>query len=316
MLIICPNLAIDHTVELPELRPGEVIRATAGRSVAGGKGANGARAAAALGSRIPVLGFVGSDGATRIAELFEAESMTLLQIPIEGRVRMTSALVESGGRVTLINEPGAAVSPADWTALRQAVRQTLTAGTLGPVVVTGSLPPGAPADGYAQLVDLVHEFGLECAVDASGEPLRLAAQAGADLVCPNVSEARSPTGGGPEVVDDDDPHIPDQAAEAAANLLRLGARQAVVTAGGAGTAFAEHGQTRWLPAVPVTARNPIGAGDSFLAGTIVARSRGAAWLDAVRYGMAVGAASVEDPRAGVVDPRRVAELHRQLREQP
>jgi len=64
--------------------------------------------------------------------------------------------------------------------------------------------------------------------------------------------------------------------------------------------------------VPVTSRNPIGAGDSLLAGAVLARERGAGWSDAVRFGMATAASSVENSGAGVVDPARVAELQAQL----
>ncbi|MGI8417413.1 MAG: PfkB family carbohydrate kinase, partial [Nakamurella sp.] len=107
---------------------------------------------------------------------------------------------------------------------------------------------------------------------------------------------------------------PERAIRAAQHLRALGARQAAVTAGVGGVALADDTGCRWLPTVQVVARNPIGAGDSFLAGTVLAQGRGADWPTAVRSGMATAASSVENDGAGVVDSRRVTALERLLTE--
>ena len=51
--------------------------------------------------------------------------------------------------------------------------------------------------------------------------------------------------------------------------------------------------------VPVA--NPIGAGDSFLAGTAYALASGADDVAAVRHGMAVAGAAVQHERGGMLD---------------
>jgi 1-phosphofructokinase family hexose kinase len=314
VLIITPNPAVDHTVSLPQLRPGEVIRTGPGLSVAGGKGANVARAAACLGVRATVLALLPEIGGDHLRALYAAEGLDLVAIPVPGRVRTCTALLEVGGRVTLLNEPGPQLAPADWDRLLATGGQHLRAGE--PVVCSGSLPPGAPEDGYARMVAAGHRAGCEVLVDAAARPLALAAAAGADLVCPNLAEAESvlDSGAGPagEPVDDRAADVPERAMAAAAGLRRSGAAWAAVTAGSAGVAVAGPGTERWLPAVAVSVRNPIGAGDSFLAGVGTARQAGAGWLDAVRRGIAAAGASVEQERAGVLDPARMAELERQM----
>lgn len=145
--------------------------------------------------------------------------------------------------------------------------------------------------------------------------LRAATTAGADLVCPNLSEATTVLSDEPfsvEEVDERGDDIADRAMDAAGRLLALGAGHAAVTAGASGVALAGPGLAGWLPAVRVKSRNPIGAGDSFLAGTMLARERGADWSAAVRFGMAAAASSVENDGAGVVDPGRVAAIEQQL----
>jgi 1-phosphofructokinase family hexose kinase len=306
VLIVCPNVAIDHTIRLATLRPGAVQRTGPAVSVAGGKGANMARAALALGGTPTVVGFLAAAGRAYLRELYAAERIPLTGVEVGGAVRSCTTVIEDDGRVTLLNEPGPRVTDEDWQQLlRPAAVPT------GWVIGTGSLPPGAPVDGYARLVAQVHGSGGRCAVDAGGPALRAAAEAGADLVCPNLSEAQSVLSDAAvavEEVDERGADIPDRAIRAARQLRALGARQAAVTAGARGVALADDTGYRWLPTVPVVARNPIGAGDSFLAGTVLAQERGADWPTAVRFGMATAGSSVENDGAGVVDPAMVRAL--------
>jgi fructose-1-phosphate kinase PfkB-like protein len=341
MLIVTPNPAIDHTIRLAELRPGEVIRTGPGISVAGGKGGNVTRAARLLGATdVSVLAFVPRIGSEHLHSLYAAEGFDLIAVPVDGRVRTCTAMIEHGGRVTLLNEPGAAVDTDDWQRLLVSARSQLERRP-GIVVCSGSLPPGAPVDGYAQIVRVGHDAGAEVIVDASRAALVRALDAGADLVCPNVSEAEAAiaaarrsnhaavtggsdavpaggidagldAGGAAEQVHDDGADVPARAADAAARLHELGARWAVVTAGSAGAAVAGPGTETWFAAPAVTVHNPIGAGDSFLAGVATARLAGGDWLHAIRRGIASGSASVEQDAAGVVDPGRVDELERQI----
>lgn len=323
MLIVTPNPAVDHTVHVEVLRPGEVIRTGPGVSRAGGKGGNVTRAAGLLGTRASVLAFLPATDGQHLQSLYAAEDFELITVPVPGRVRTCTAMIEADGRVTLLNEPGAPVSEADWARLMDALRDRLDGAADDRLIVcSGSLPPGAPADGYARIVREGHRRGREVIVDASREALAHALRAGADLVCPNVSEAEAaiasttwPAGGpdaAAEPVHDDGDDVPERAAAAAAGLLRLGATWAVVTAGAAGAAIAGPGHRAWLPSPAVTVRNPIGAGDSFLAGVATARLAGRDWPAAIGRGLASGSASVEQEGAGVVDPARVDELERRL----
>lgn len=323
MLIVTPNPAVDHTIRLDQLRPGEVIRTGPGISVAGGKGGNVSRAARHLGATSTVLALLPEVGGDHLRRLYADEGFVLTAVPVAGRARTCTAMIEGDGRVTLLNEPGAEITGDDWDRLMEALGAAIATGGPRLIVCSGSLPPGAPVDGYARIVARGHAAGCEVIVDASGEVLVEALRSTPDLVCPNVSEAEAAIrladgsrGGSSyaasELVHDDGEDVPERAQVAAAGLLRLGARWAVVTAGSAGAAIAGPSYSAWLPAPEVTVRNPIGAGDSFLAGTGAARIAGLDWPAAVRRGIAAGSASVEQDAAGVVDPDRVAQLEAAL----
>jgi fructose-1-phosphate kinase PfkB-like protein len=165
------------------------------------------------------------------------------------------------------------------------------------------VPPGAPADAYGRLTTIAHTAGARSIVDAAGETLLRALDAAPDLVTPNLAEAEGALGLGTGG------DAPPRALAAADALLRQGARTAVVTAGAAGAAVAADGVAEWITAPRVAeVRNPIGAGDAFLAALAGTWERGDELAAAARAGVAAGAASVESPTAGELDPERARAL--------
>ena len=310
MLIAGPNLTIDRTAAIDELRPGEVLRLHHVAVTPGGKGLNVARAALALTVPATLVGFVPGHTGRAAAALIAEEGVALEGVPVGGEIRSTAVILETGGRATVLNEPGPAVTPVDWEAFEAALQRAL--GDHGVVVCSGSLPPGAPADGYARLVARARRAGRQALVDASGETLAAALAADPDVITPNLAEAEGLLHGRADEAVEATPDAPARAQAAAEALVERGARAAVVTAAAAGAAVAGGAGTTWLTAPRATPRNPIGAGDVLASALAAALERGDGLLDAVRSGMAAAAASVERPKAGDLDPARVRALLEQV----
>ena len=73
------------------------------------------------------------------------------------------------------------------------------------------------------------------------------------------------------------------------------------------------GKAFWRVNAPiVVAINPIGSGDSLAGGIATALVRGEAMPDAVKLGIACGAANAITKTSGVVDPATVKELLTQV----
>jgi 1-phosphofructokinase family hexose kinase len=308
MLIAGPNLTIDRTAAIGELRPGDVLRFEDVVVTPGGKGVNVARAALALGAPAVLVGLTpGRIGAAAAAMLAD-EGVDLAGIAVPGEIRSTTVVLERSGRVTVMNEPGPPLAPADWDRYEAAVADRLAGHRV--LACSGSLPPGAPADAYARLAVRAAAAGVAAIVDVTGAHLAAALAAGADVVTPNLAEAEGLLHGrADETVEAGDAaQVRARAEAAAAELLSRGARRAVVTAGEAGAAFADGATTAWLPAPRVTVRNPVGAGDAFVGGLGVALERGRPFAAAVALAAAAAAASVETARAGTLDPDRAAAL--------
>jgi 1-phosphofructokinase family hexose kinase len=307
MLIAGPNLTIDRTSTIAELRPGEVLRVADVTVTAGGKGLNVARAALALGVPATLVAFVPGHTGRAAAELISEEGVSLAGVPVGGEIRSTTVILEPGGRATVVNEPGPPLADLDWAALEREVARLMAGHRV--LVCSGSLPPGSPEDGYARLVAAAREAGRAAVVDAGGAVLSAALSAGADVVTPNLAEAEGLLHGRADESVEASPDARGHAEAAAADLVSAGARAAVVTAAAAGAAVAAGGSTTWIPAPRVAeVRNPIGAGDVLTAALAAALAAGDDVVTAARRGVAAAAASVEAPRAGDLDVARMAEF--------
>jgi 1-phosphofructokinase family hexose kinase len=308
MLIAGPNLTIDRTLALAELRPGEVLRFDDAVITPGGKGVNVARTALALGAPAVLVGFVpGRTGAAAAAMLAD-EGVDLVPVTIDGEIRSTAVVFERSGRVTVMNEPGPAIGATAWARFEDAIGRR--AGEHAVLACSGSLPPGAPDDAYAGLVARAREAGALAIVDIGGHQLGAAVAAGADVVTPNLAEAEGLLHGrADETVEAGDAGVVRARAEAAARaLVDRGAGRAIVTAAAAGAAVADGTKARWLPAPSLAVDNPIGAGDAVVGGLGVALEHGEPFDRAAELGLAAGAASVETATAGRLDARRAAAL--------
>jgi 1-phosphofructokinase len=296
VVTVTPNPSLDRTVEIPRLVPGAVVRATAHRMDPGGKGVNVSRVLANFGQ--PTVAIM-PGGAGDLAELLRGAGVVPVCTPADGATRVNTALIEPDGSTTKVNEPGVPLSGEQVDALLDAVRRH-TAPDDGPapdwVVSAGSLPAGAPDDLHGRVVTTAREAGVRVAVDTSGAGLRAAVAAGPDLLSPNVAELA-------ELVGHRLPRLADVLA-AARGLLAGGIGAVLVSMGAAGAVVVSEGSAWHAAAAPLPVRSTVGAGDSLLAGYLLALGGGDMARALVR-GVACGSAAVGLPGTAVPGPADV-----------
>jgi 1-phosphofructokinase family hexose kinase len=311
--VLCPNLGLDRIGSLGSLAPGTVMRFRSILTSAGGKGLNLARAAAALESEACVVGFLGGWIGRLVAELAGNERLRVHPYWIEAETRVNTIVLEDSGRVTVFNEEGPRLEASLASGLLDLLGSHLVESAL--VVAIGSLPPGLPSTLYADCVGLARSRHLPIIVDAAREALVAVLAAEPDILAPNVFEAEGALGrASAELVTDDPAELRERSLAAARELARAVRQAAIVKAGAAGAAVAMKGRSWFVPAPStVTIRNPIGAGDAFVAGLAAGIARGLPLVEAVRLAVAAGSASVETLQPGALDKERVAELFAHVR---
>lgn len=306
------NPSLDRTVALPgPLERGEVQRAVSVSQESGGKGVNVSRALVASGlESLAVL--PGADSDPVLAGLRE-QSVPFASLPIGEPLRTNVALTEPGGVTTKINEPGPQLDADQQEALIKLLLES--AHNASWVVLAGSLPPGFPAGFYAtvarRLRAAANGTAPRIAVDSSGAPLAAVltddgdgttpGSGKPDLLKPNAEELAelAAAAGFASATADQLEADPVAAATAAATVVRAGVGAVLATLGSKGAVLVT-ADGAWLAThPPVTAVSTVGAGDSALAGYLLAHGQGAAPADCLRQAVAHGAAAASLPGSTV-----------------
>lgn len=288
IVTVTPNPALDVTYEVDALQPGHSHRVARVLERPGGKGVNVARVVRALGGTTAVVAPFGGATGEGMAGALRRDGLAVWPVPVAAETRRTVTVV-AGGEATALNEPGRALSGAEWAALEAAAGNALDGA--GALVVSGSTPPDTPGDLHQRLIEQARRRGVPVVVDTSGPALLSAAEAAPDLVKPNIDEVRAATGA-------------HDVAVAARMLLERGARRVVVSLGADGiVGFDGPGaHDAWrVAAVPDVAGNPTGAGDAVVAALSVGLIAGVPWPDVLARATALGAAAVLAQAAGEVD---------------
>jgi ribokinase len=302
------SLNMDISVTVPTLPgPGMTVLGSAARFSPGGKGGNQAVAAARLGAEVDMVGCVGDDafGQQLLADL-QAEHVGTDHVRVIPGTPTGLAMiaVDSSAENLIVVAPGAnhEVSPADVAAAQSTPTDVL--------VISAEIP--VPAIRSA----LAHPPGVLCILNLAPVPsdaaVILAGQL--DWLVVNESEAAAlisapnrtpmaPTPTDPDPAADLPTRALQAAAQAAAALVTLGARHAVVTAGAHGAALAGPNGTNTIPGFKVQAVDTVGAGDTFVGALAVALAAGVPAPEAVRAAAAAGAAAVTRPGAQTAMPR-------------
>lgn len=299
ILTLTANPSIDRTVELAgPLARGAVQRAVGVVQEAGGKGVNVSRALTMSGIR--TLAILPGDDDDPVLAGLRSVSVPFRNLPINAGLRTNTAITEPDGTTTKINEPGPELSPAHLDELLAVVVAESDGADW--LVLAGSLPPGVPATFYTTVTAAVRDaYGLSApliAIDSSGEPL-IEAAAGVpapDLLKPNAEELSELTGIGTGDELEQDHEL---AAKACAVLIAAGVGAVLATLGSKGALLVTSTGAWHAVHPPVTARSTVGAGDSALAGYLLAHSAGELPENCLRQAVAHGSAAAALPGSTV-----------------
>jgi len=297
--VVCLNPALDITHHVRAVDWAGVNRPHRVETRPGGKGVNVARALLALGAEVLVVGLAGGFAGEELTAGLASLGVPSRLTPIAGETRRTFAVLDEARQtVAMFNEPGPPVQASEFGEFLMAFKRVL--GDVEAIVLSGSLPPGLPADTYATLIRTAGVAGVPVVLDAHGEALRLGVAAGPAIAKPNLAELEDLAGQPLSLAGDGTGRA--TVASAAAELRSAGAGSVVVSLGPAGL-LAETADGRWraIPP-PVDAANPTGAGDAVTAGLALGLVRGQPWPDRLRAAAALGTAAALAPVAGEYRP--------------
>lgn len=298
------NPALDVSTSTARVVPERKLRCGATRLDPGGGGVNVSRAVQSLGGRSLAIYPLGGPTGQAYRQLLEGEAIVGRAVTISGSTRESFTVDETGtGEQFRFVLQGPQLSEPEWRACMTAVGDLLPVG--GYLVLSGSLPPGAPDDFYARLAAVCRDNGVLCVVDTSGPALAAALEAGVHLIKPSLRELA-------ELVGAEHLDAADRAAAARTIVERGQAEVVALTLGGDGATLVTADEVVDLPTPYVEVRSAVGAGDSFLAALVLRRAQGHDWRSAFRTAVAAGSATAMLPATELCHADDVARLEAQL----
>ena len=283
-MILCVNLnaAIDKTIVVESLELGQIHRPVSVKSLPGGKGCNVARALKQLGAEPVVTGWVGGTAGQFIDSGLQSEGIAtdFVWTDLESRT-CTSILDRATQVMTEFYEKGDPIPDDKLKEILDHFGDVV--GNYEAVTLSGSLPPGVPADFYAHMIHLAHEAAVPVLLDSSGEALSQGIVARPTLTKPNEIEVA--------ILSQRPLSNLAQYAAAAGEVARRNGTIVVLSLGSEGALVASGNDTFQVRNPQVEAVSAVGSGDCMLAGLAYGLARDIPLPEAVKIGVAAGTAN-------------------------
>jgi len=238
-----------------------------------------------MGGRTTAYGFIGGHEGRDVEILLDEEGVSFSFTPIEQETRTNFIIADTrASQQTIINAPGPHISKKELERFLKKLREIPPSDFL---VVSGSVPPGVPADIYSTIILGAKDRNVRTVLDSAGQWLEEGIKAKPYLIKPNVREAEGLL----------KTELPTEEAiiKAALNLVEMGIEVVVISRGKDGIIAAAREEILKAVSPPVKVRSAVGAGDCTVAGLALKLAQGEPLIEACRLAVAMGAATVLTP---------------------
>lgn len=293
------NPAIDYTVKLSALQPGEINRNLSEEYLFGGKGINVSGVLQSLGMESVALGFVAGFTGEGLEKGLRQQGIQTRFIHVaEGMTRINVKIKAT--EETEINGIGPVISKADMQTL-YAQLEDLRPGDI--LVLSGSIPGCLPDNTYERIMAFLQDKDIRIVVDATKDLLVNVLKYHPFLIKPNNHELGEIFGTALET--------DSQIIECAKKLQAMGGRNVLVSMAGDGALLLdEKGKTYRIGCPKGKVVNSVGAGDSMVAGFLAGFLQTGDYGYALKLGTAAGSATAFS--IGLGEKELIDELMKQL----
>ncbi|WP_417425058.1 1-phosphofructokinase family hexose kinase [Hoeflea sp.] len=290
ILTITLNPALDVSTSVDHVVPGPKLRCEPPRYDPGGGGVNVSRAISRLGGQSKAFVALGGDTGSTFKAMLEAEEIDVVAFAVAGNTRQSFAVLEETSRKQYRFQLPSPPWPAEQTtALLAQIGSHLAAH--GIIVLSGSVPPGVPADIASTINRIAATNGAQLFLDTSGAALEAAAvNSGPPFALLRMDGAEATDVSGHTF------STPAELAGYGLELVRAGvAERLVMSMGSKGTVGVSANERFFCQPPKIETLSAIGAGDSMVAAIALELSRGGSFREAVRHGVAAAGSAVLTP---------------------
>lgn len=304
ILTVTMNPSIDVSYPLEELNIDTVNRIEKVSKTAGGKGLNVSRVLSQLNAPLTATGVVGGKFGDYLTEQLDKDGIPHSFSKIDGETRSCIAILHEG-KQTEILESGPEVTTEEQEAFVAHFEELMADTDF--ITISGSLPKGINHDFYSLLIDKATEADVKVLLDTSGATLKASLENTHKpfLIKPNETEIADLLG--KEI------HSNDELVEALEDKEFDGIEWIVVTLGADG-AIVKHQKNYYRVDIPtIKVVNPVGSGDSTIAGLAYALSEGKSPEDVIKSGMVTGMLNTLEEKTGFINVDNFETLFKQIK---
>ena len=181
------NPSIDKTMVVENFELNKTNRAISERTDLGSKGINVANGAKTLGVDVTCIGFLFEKNGELFTDNFKDRGIKYDFIMCDGQVTTNIKVVDpKNNTLTEINGIMPSVNYRHVQRIKELVEKYAAQSRV--MVFAGSLPSGAAADLYRELIEICSKYSVKCYLDTSGDALREGIKAQPFMIKPNLFE--------------------------------------------------------------------------------------------------------------------------------
>ena len=287
---VCMNPCFDKTAKINKMDIGNVNRLYDTREDIGGKGINVATVLKRLGSEVNCVTCIGEQSERRFFELIDSKKMTVHYLLVPGEVRTNLKIIDMQTKITTeFNESGVSLDFEQKVHFKNLLKKHGEGSDF--IVVSGKPPANCEPDIYNSFIGLLPD--KKWVFDISDKPLFNIIEVEPFLVKPNLPEL--------ETLLNVKLNSLDAIVKSAQVLISKGVKNVIVSMGKEGAIYTNGYKSYFAKPIEVEVKSTVGAGDSLVAGVVRALDCGLDFKEAMRYGVAAGAANVMTEGTQLVD---------------
>ncbi|MEG0249966.1 MAG: hexose kinase [Peptostreptococcus sp.] len=301
ILTITPNPSVDISYKIDHLLIDDVNRCSNVRKTAGGKGLNVSRVLKQLGANVEATGFIGGVLGDFIIGELDALGIENSFIHTDSNTRNCIAILHDGNNQTEILEQSEAIDSKYETIFERDIVNIMGDKTI--ITCSGSLPVGISENFYTDIINISKTMNKKIIVDTSGKQLEkvLLNDVKPFAIKPNTDEVRdllikNDTGFNKNTKID-----VNNISSILRNKLFDGIELILVSAGGNGGYFKYKEDVFKIDIPKVEAVNPVGSGDSTVAGLAYGLSKASSVEESVKVAMTCGILNAMQEKTGYID---------------
>jgi 6-phosphofructokinase 2 len=296
------NPAIDKSTTVTGIKPNSKLRCANPIYEAGGGGINVSRVINELGGTSLCMYMAGGPPGNHLRDMLNDLDILQQVIPTAGLVRENLSVTDTiNNQQYRFGMPGPMINESEWKNTLGQLEALLSEGDI--LVASGSLCQGMPVDFFAQVSQIAQKEKAKYILDTSGEALLKGAQAGVYLLKPNLGELAALCGV---------KTISFMELESVAKtfLDNNPCEVLIVSLGAQGAIMVTEDKVEYIAAPIVYQKSTIGAGDSMVAGMVLALAQDKSLSEMAQYGVACGTAATMTSGTQLCKKKDVEELNK------